>query len=955
MLCLSISALFQGGIPYIQYTVKESFMAMPLFFGKLKQTNINLFAAVITSSIILVSACSSDRQDTRKVQKANKEVVEDIKKVTENEKKPLTVEELAEKTGRSENELRSALESSNETPTMTRVDSASISIPKDFFSSKLSVALSIQSTSDSASSRFAPHIYVEAVESDTKIDLMADESHSQLSDLIEKNLFLSFSKSVGPSVNQDSIEVNLDNKSLQTLTGSSSEPWIRSLSFKNNGQYSYITMEYSVSSSLMGTNLATTNFIASIFPRQTDDRKFDKAAQWKVMSFLASSFVDNPQDFGKGYQAMPITHSPKAPVKWYLYTSGKKYLETKNGKDLYAAIQQGVDSWNIYGRNKKIVEFSGFLPEGVKVGEPGYSVVELERNKVAGTAYANFSNDPVTGLQTNSYVYISTSWTGFADRDVSSLIVEENNTVSKLDNKVWEKVKFVDSSKMNYDNHDNINRDIARAVSSFSNNDSINIAYNGIKAVMMHEIGHTLGMRHNFQASSLPLDTSFLTSVMDYSRFIFEIPLFKDGILNRTLDYDQAYIDVFYNELGFDLIADLEQCTDQDLPTYSTILGVDPFCKQYDMFESVDVGIGFQLSKLSTRPTLSGMQVKSFKDQMITSISSNLKDTTTGDSEDPNSETPNMSDIITTSTSDAIFKVFALQSASYVDVLRGKTHLLQRWASYETMIEKSSTTNFLKWEFSDEALLATYLTTNNGFSPSTREANIAKAGLSKFEGPSAYYAFEVSEKQNLLSLVKESLAVSAGNFETAKSLPSVSELSEKACSNAVLEATDLSFDACLEASLAGAKLGLSRLGLTLVQTIGSNISSDALSDASVDETYSNEGQISSETAETILTTLNSEIDIVKVISDENIENRLDKLKTYFALYTAILSRESKLNDESLKTMSEETIELLKATIIERDAVLAELRKGPSNELTKLAIIEKDMIRSFITELTFVSF
>ena len=124
-----------------------------------------------------------------------------------------------------------------------------------------------------------------------------------------------------------------------------------------------------------------------------------------------------------------------------------------------------------------------------------------------------------------------------------------------------------------------------------------------LKELTMHEVGHTLGLRHNFKGSSVnsyknlankkwSLSNQVTSSIMDYNElYVAADPKNQGKYMNDTLgDYDYLAIEYGYKPIKKDEVKKLNEiaaslrqkglefCTDEDKWT-----GNDPHCTTYDI------------------------------------------------------------------------------------------------------------------------------------------------------------------------------------------------------------------------------------------------------------------------------------------------------------------------------------------------------------------------------------
>lgn len=380
-----------------------------------------------------------------------------------------------------------------------------------------------------------------------------------------------------------------------------SDHWVRSFDYVGETQH------FLQQSSIVLADGNIVEFMESVFPAdylktgsEFEAFKMDPTDPVGAQSGPAARFrfIGGEQNFN-GEEAFAFAQhfdlsktpaNPTGTIDWYV---------TANIDDRYLApVQLAVEGWNRYFRaypaiGRNVMRFMGRLPEGIHLGDPRFNVINWDSRLIAGAAYESQASDPATGKQSHSLIYMPAAWVqiGFS---------------------YWQNGKYVDdgaharqesvSASVLAGTHGPARaariaclRDMRSAAAYLAsgrvNADEVErFGIELLKQTLFHEVGHALGLAHNFEGSlaydsSLPADQRiFASSIMDYSNYEMERQAFTD--VNSSdgpqLSYDRQALDAIYNQsrdiAGEPVIA---TCNDEEADAQSG--GVNPLCMRYDV------------------------------------------------------------------------------------------------------------------------------------------------------------------------------------------------------------------------------------------------------------------------------------------------------------------------------------------------------------------------------------
>jgi Met-zincin len=304
--------------------------------------------------------------------------------------------------------------------------------------------------------------------------------------------------------------------------------------------------------------------------------------------FVATPYADDEYYFrsdlraatGTGYyKSNPIKWNIKKgmkPITFYISKGVRNAQDALPDVDVVAALKKGVEGWNeVFGFEALRAEVAP--DDGPDPGDADANFLIVDFPGVdAGYAFANWRTNPNTGEILNSTVYLDSVWFELADnfKEAPTTPPTDPNGVARPERKPsvlaleWAGMRREESTPACVLFAPKYNPVYSRHLPGATKADA---PATGPKAyerflthVVLHEMGHVLGLRHNFKGSLVPPSSS----VMDY--------LTDDDSIARDTPgaYDIAAVKYLYN-LTDEYPNAMPFCND------SLVTG-DPECQPFD-------------------------------------------------------------------------------------------------------------------------------------------------------------------------------------------------------------------------------------------------------------------------------------------------------------------------------------------------------------------------------------
>ncbi len=304
------------------------------------------------------------------------------------------------------------------------------------------------------------------------------------------------------------------------------------------------------------------------------------------------------------------------------------YYSANTPADYVEAVKDGILYWNL-AFGKEIVQAKK-APEGVTAPNAQYNIIQWVPWDNAGFAYADVLADPLSGESEHGQAYITSvfAFAGRANVRVLLRAMEQLAETKKDDKKgaaaVRFGVPFLSSSPACDVDPREFAQEVAHGLQELLASDKLTdeavlrASQDYVREVVAHEVGHVLGLRHNFAGSlagtlsrkeldawfqayltGAPTDayTNKLTSnsVMEYNVFKSSIFIgWQMRTAKTALPQDRAAIGWGYFDSGEAREKKMLFATDEDVDRYGDVrrfdYGADPVIGSYsDMAEAVNL------------------------------------------------------------------------------------------------------------------------------------------------------------------------------------------------------------------------------------------------------------------------------------------------------------------------------------------------------------------------------
>jgi len=283
------------------------------------------------------------------------------------------------------------------------------------------------------------------------------------------------------------------------------------------------------------------------------------------------------------------------------------HISANTPKEYLQAVKDGVLYWN-KALGKDLIKVKVLKDERTP-HDPNLNLVQWVDWSTAGFAYANIQADPLTGQTLNSTVYMTSSFALSSVKEAKETLLKLTLEKKEEDQKVALALKGFDEHHLcNLDAHNVMTHGLTQSLNEVielpkKEQEAIirRISQDHIAAVVAHEVGHTLGLRHNFAGTvkgnitqkqwksllkdyilkdEVNQDYTVSTTLMDYTSLL--VSAFNGAKIRTSqpvLAYDKVAIEWGYSKKKIEEFETPLFCTDSHVSKYMD-------CERWDQFDN---------------------------------------------------------------------------------------------------------------------------------------------------------------------------------------------------------------------------------------------------------------------------------------------------------------------------------------------------------------------------------